>query len=98
MKLQRLEALAIAARREGCLDRCNVDLAHELADVLLLSRESAVSRDATGEQHRVAQTFRQRQRIELIVRQPDERFAEALQVIALALALALAERFFGHER
>ena len=42
------------------------------------------------EQHGIAQGLGQRQRIEFAVRQIDERLAERLQVVAVALAFALA--------
>ncbi len=90
---QCFDTLSLASCIERGADRLGVDLAHQLADVLFLAIQPAVRGDLARKQHGVAQGLGQRQRIEFAVRQIDERFAERLQVVAAALAFALAGAF-----
>lgn len=105
MKLPCGGSIAFAASVDRDADRFGVDLAHEFADELFLSIEPAVFGNAACEHHCILEVFRYRQRIEFVLRQIDQRFAEFLQIVALALAQALARPFirnvivfFNHAR
>src|SRR5882672_5539818 len=61
-------------------DRLRVDRTHELADVLQLAPPRLVLGDAPRLLDRLEQVFRQRDRRELLRVEPDQAFAERLQL------------------
>jgi hypothetical protein len=75
-------------------DGLGIDVAHELADVLLLPVETAMRRNAAGKCHCIAKVFGQGHGIELAIGQGDQRFTQILQALALAFQLAFARTEF----
>ena len=71
-------------------DGHSIDVAHELADVLTLSREAAARRDAFREHNGVEKLFRKAERRQLGFLELDELGAQVLRRRSLALARALA--------
>jgi hypothetical protein len=83
-------ASSLRAGRERGADLPDVHLAQDLADQLPLAGGRAVRRDPPGEVDRVAQLLGERQRRQVGLGQRHQLVAEVLQVLGVALALALA--------
>jgi PmbA protein len=91
------EALRFARARllpcsERGFDRREIEIAHQLADVLPLPCEACATGDRARERDRIAQPFRQPDGFELGIGQPDQCLAEILCSVSCALARALARR------
>ncbi len=95
-----LEALGflgvvLAARGQRSADGLEVDLAHQLADVLPLAGGSGTAANSARVADGLEQSLRQAKRLELRLAQADQRLAQILSGMCRALALALAWRFAG---
>lgn len=85
-----------AARREQRAYRLGIDVAHELADELLLPANGPVCRHALKVVQRFLKAYVQRKRLPHVVRELCQRFAERLEFELRPLALALAGLCVGH--
>src|SRR5688572_52026 len=74
-----LAHVALASGIEGGHDRCAIDPAHELADVLPLTHTGRATRDAARGTHGFEQLLGQRECCELGICEADESFAELLR-------------------
>ncbi len=86
----RLLRVELAARGDEGIDRLEIDIAHELADVLPLARAAAATRDAACLMDGFHHALGQIQLLQVAVAHADQLFAEVLGSVSGALAAAFA--------
>ncbi len=81
---------------EAAADRVRIDVAHQATDVLHLPAPGLVAGDALRLEHGLQQIVRERHRFQLRLGELDQRRAERLQLVHLALPAGLADDFVLH--